>query len=77
MLNAYRFDAQQCERVEDWVGGSKRLDSGQLLWIALRDPLGEEVAEVAERSNSTTTSCLFHASHRNARRLPMTGSTCK
>ena len=47
MLRAYRFDAQQSERVDDWEAACKRVDSGQLLWLALRDPSDDEVAELA------------------------------
>jgi magnesium transporter len=47
VLGAYRFDAQHSERLEDWEAASKRVDSGQLLWLALRDPSDEEVAQAA------------------------------
>jgi magnesium transporter len=33
--------------LEDWEAASKRVDSGQLLWLALRDPSDEEVAQAA------------------------------
>jgi magnesium transporter len=46
VLSTFRFDAERSERVEDWEAACKRLDSGQLLWVALRDPSDEEVAEV-------------------------------
>ena len=46
MLNAYRFDAQQSERLEDWQSACKRVDSDKLVWLALRDPSDEEVAQV-------------------------------
>ena len=48
MLNAYRFDAQQSERVEDWQAACRQADGKKLVWVALRDPSEEEVAEVAE-----------------------------
>jgi magnesium transporter len=46
VLNAYRFDAQQSERLEDWESGCKQVDSEKLVWLALRDPSDEEVAQV-------------------------------
>jgi hypothetical protein len=42
VLSAYLFDAEQSERVEDWRSASEGLDSGQLLWLALRDPSEDE-----------------------------------
>jgi hypothetical protein len=46
VLSAYLFDAEQSERVEDWRSATEGLDSGQLLWLALRDPSEEEDALV-------------------------------
>lgn len=48
MLSAYRFDAEHSEHVEDWEAASRQLDSGQLLWLALRDPSEGEVAQLVE-----------------------------
>ena len=46
MLNAFRFDAQQSERLEEWESVCKQVDSDKLVWLALRDPSDEEVAQV-------------------------------
>ena len=46
MLTAYRFDAQQSERVDDWEAACKEVDAQNLVWLALRDPSDEEIAEV-------------------------------
>jgi magnesium transporter len=46
MLSAYRFDAQQSERVDDWEAACKRVDAKSLVWLALRDPSDEEISEV-------------------------------
>lgn len=48
VLTAFRFDAQQSERVEDWEAACERLDSDQLLWLALRDPSDEEETAVVD-----------------------------
>ena len=48
MLSAFRFDAKQSERVAAWEGAVGHLHSGQLLWLALRDPSDEEVASVVD-----------------------------
>ena len=48
MLRAYRFDAKQSEQVEDWEAAADDLHSGELLWLALRDPSDEEVAKIVE-----------------------------
>ena len=48
MLNAYRFDAQQSEQVEDWQAACKQADGKKLVWVALRDPSDEEVAELVD-----------------------------
>jgi len=48
MLSAFRFDAKQSERVAEWEDAVGRLHSGQLLWLALRDPSDEEVASVVD-----------------------------
>lgn len=48
MLRAYRFDAEQSEQVEDWEAACKRVESGELLWLALRDPSDKEAAQVVE-----------------------------
>jgi magnesium transporter len=47
VINAYRFDAQRSERLQDWEAACKQADSKKLVWIALRDPSDEEVAELA------------------------------
>ena len=46
MLSAYRFDGQQSERLEDWEAACKHVDAENLVWLALRDPSDEEIAEV-------------------------------
>jgi magnesium transporter len=46
MLSAYLFDAQQSERVDDWEAACKDVDAQNLVWLALRDPSDEEIAEV-------------------------------
>jgi len=46
MLSAYLFDAQQSERVDDWEAACKEVDAQNLVWLALRDPSDEEIAEV-------------------------------
>ena len=48
MLTAFVFDEEQAERVEDLAAASEGLDEGRLLWIALRDPSDDEIAEVQE-----------------------------
>jgi magnesium transporter len=48
MLSAFRFDAQQSERVEDWESACERLDDDQLLWLALRDPSDDEETAVVD-----------------------------
>jgi magnesium transporter len=48
MLSAFRFDAQQSERVEEWESACERLDDDQLLWLALRDPSEEEETAVVD-----------------------------
>jgi magnesium/cobalt transport protein CorA len=48
MLAAFVFDVQQSEQVEDWGAALARLDHGQLLWLALRDPTDEEVEALRE-----------------------------
>jgi Mg2+ and Co2+ transporter CorA len=48
MLNAFVFDEQQSEQVEDWGAALERLDRGQLHWIAVRDPSEEDVAALRE-----------------------------
>jgi magnesium transporter len=48
VLSAFRFDAQQSERVEDWNAASERLDNDQLLWLALRDPSQDEETAVVD-----------------------------
>lgn len=42
VLSAYLFDAEQSERVMDWRSAFEGLGSGQLLWLALRDPSEDE-----------------------------------
>jgi magnesium transporter len=46
VLNAFLFDAEHSERVEEWRATRDRLDSDQLLWLALRDPSEDEWAAV-------------------------------
>ena len=46
MVSAYRFDAEQSERVEEWAAASKHVDSAELLWLALREPSDDEMAEL-------------------------------
>ena len=46
MLSAYLFDARQSERVDDWQGACKGVNAQNLVWLALRDPSDEEIAEV-------------------------------
>ena len=48
MLTAFVFDEEQSERVEDLAGALEGLDGGRLLWIALRDPSEDEIAEVQD-----------------------------
>jgi magnesium transporter len=48
MLTAFVFDVQQSEQVEDWGAALERLDHGQLLWLAVRDPTEEELAALRE-----------------------------
>jgi magnesium transporter len=48
VLNAFLFDVEQSKRVDDWRGESKGIDGDQLLWLALRDPSEEEVAELVD-----------------------------
>jgi magnesium transporter len=48
VLNAYRFDAQRSEQVEDWQAACKQADGKKLVWVALRDPSDEEVAELVD-----------------------------
>jgi magnesium transporter len=48
VLKAFLFDAEQSERVEDWRAAAESLHSGQLLWLALRDPSDDEEAAVVE-----------------------------
>lgn len=60
MLSAFVFDEEQSERVEDWTAARGRLDSGQLLWVALRDPSEDEVAELV---------AAFELEEKHARRL--------
>jgi magnesium transporter len=48
VLSAFRFDAQQSERVEEWESACERLDDDQLLWLALRDPSDDEETAVVE-----------------------------
>ena len=47
MVSAYRFDAEQSERVEEWAAASKHVDSAELLWLALREPSDDEMADLA------------------------------
>jgi magnesium transporter len=48
VLSAFRFDAQQSERVEEWESACERLDDDQLLWLALRDPSEDEETAVVD-----------------------------
>jgi magnesium transporter len=48
VLSAFRFDAQQSERVEKWESACERLDDDQLLWLALRDPSDDEETAVVD-----------------------------
>ena len=48
MLTAFVFDVDQSKQVEDWAPALERLDQGQLLWLAMRDPTDEEVAALQE-----------------------------
>lgn len=48
VLTAFRFDAQQSERAEDWESACEWLDDDQLLWLALRDPSDEEETAVVD-----------------------------
>ena len=50
MLTAYRFDAQQSERVDDWEAACKRVDAKNLVWLALRDPWDEEISQAPSTS---------------------------
>jgi magnesium transporter len=60
MLNAFRFDAEGSERLEDWRAALDDIGRRELLWIALRDASEEEVSEVGEELefNSTQTQRL-------------------
>jgi magnesium transporter len=48
VLSAFRFDAQQSERVEEWESACEELDDDQLLWLALRDPSDDEETAVVD-----------------------------
>ncbi len=48
MLNAFRFDEEGSERVEDWRAALDDIGRRELLWIALRDPSEHEVSDVGE-----------------------------
>jgi Mg2+ and Co2+ transporter CorA len=48
MLTAFVFDEEQSEQVDDWGAALERLDRGQLLWVAARDPTEEELASLRE-----------------------------
>jgi magnesium transporter len=48
MLNAYRFDEDGSERVDDWRTALDDLGRRELLWIALRDASKQEVSDVRE-----------------------------
>jgi Mg2+ and Co2+ transporter CorA len=48
VLTAFVFDAEKSEQIEDWEAALSRLDRGQLLWIAARDPTEEEAATLRE-----------------------------
>jgi magnesium transporter len=48
MLSAYRFDAHQSERLEDWDAACKKADGKKLVWVGLHDPSDDEVTKVTE-----------------------------
>jgi magnesium transporter len=66
MLNAFRFDEEGSERVEDWRAALDDISRRELLWIALRDPSEQEVSEVAEELefNSSQTQRLRESPER-------------
>ena len=70
------FDEQQSEQVEDWRAAIERLDSGQLLWLALHDPTEEEVAALRETLDLGEALAHRLASTREAPQLPMKASAC-
>lgn len=48
MLTAFVFDERESRRAEDVREALGGLDDGAMVWIALRDPTAEEVADVQE-----------------------------
>ena len=48
MLTAFLFDERESEQVEDWRAALDGLADDQLLWLALRDPTEDEVADLQE-----------------------------
>ena len=42
MLNSFLFNAERSERVDDWQAAIQKLDSKELLWIALHEASEEE-----------------------------------
>jgi len=48
MLTVFLFDERMSERREDWRAALERLTDDELLWLALRDPTGDEVAALQE-----------------------------
>ena len=66
MLNAFRFDEDGSDRVEDWRAALDDIGRRELLWIALRDASEKEVSEVGEELefNSTQTKRLHESEER-------------
>ena len=60
MLTSFVFDEEQVERVKDLRAALEDLDGRRLLWVALRDPAREDIAEVQR---------ALELSDSNARRL--------
>jgi magnesium transporter len=51
MLNAFLFNADHSERVEDWQAALEDLGRNELLWIALRDVSEQEASALQEGLN--------------------------
>jgi magnesium transporter len=51
MLNAFLFNADHSERVEDWQAALEDLGRNELLWIALRDVSEQEASALREGLN--------------------------
>jgi magnesium transporter len=48
MLTAFLFDKRESRRVEDWRAALEQLADDHLLWLALREPTGQDVAALQE-----------------------------